>query len=68
MGSHTLFPPLHFDPHEYRHCLPFLMVDLKAKTSQNFGNEHSTVSVNKILFTFKDNVQVQVSVYLNKYF
>lgn len=65
MGSHTLFFP---------HCIlipvstdiacPSLMVDLKAKTSQNFGNEHSISSVNKILFTRRDNVQVQVSVYL----
>lgn len=55
---------MHLDPHKCRHCVSFLTVNLKAKTSQNFGNEHSTVSVNKVLFTCRDNVQVQVSVYI----
>lgn len=63
MGSHTLFSLFHFDCHEYRRCLSCLTIDLKAKTPQNFGNEHSTVCVSKTLFTFGDYIKVQVSVY-----
>jgi len=45
------------------------MLDLKAKTSQNSGNKYLTVSVNrKILCTFRNNVQVQVSAYLKERF
>lgn len=65
--SCTFFSPLHFDLHEYRYCLSFLTIDLKAKISQNFGNEHSTVcirhySVLETTFKFKS-----VST-LNEYF
>lgn len=61
------FSPLHFDLHEYRYCLSFLTTDLKAKISQNFGNEHSSVcirhcSVLETTFKFKS-----VST-LNEYF
>lgn len=67
MGSHTLFSPhcilIHMSTDFF--CLSFLMLDLKPQTSQNLGNKYLTVNVNKkILSTFRDNVQVQVSAYL----